>query len=95
MVVRFVIRSALTPSSIFLTGGSGGTELTFQDSAGSRSTVSTAACMRPCLGTWMSIQYVPSAQCSMPKSFGEARSSSWVSPLLGKLIGLLTLFAGR
>ena len=76
MVVRFVIRSALTPSSIFLTGGSGGTELTFQDSAGSRSAVSTAACMRPCLGTWMSIQYEPSAQYFMPKSFGEARSSS-------------------
>ena len=56
--------------------------------------VSTATCMLPCLGTWTSIQYVPSAQESMPKSPGEARLSITVSPLLAKLIGLLTLPAG-
>lgn len=42
----------------------------------------------------MSIQYVPSAQESMPKSPGEARLSITVSPLLAKLIGLLTLPVG-
>lgn len=94
MVVRLVIRSALMPSSMLLTGSAGGTALTFQVSAGSRSVVSTAACMLPCLGTWMSIQYVPSAQESMPKSPGEARLSITVSPLLAKLIGLLTLPVG-
>ena len=93
MTVRLVMLSAETPSSTVLVGGDGGSALTLQVSAGSLSAVSTAAFILPCLATWMSIQYCPSCQWLMPKSAGVARLSSWVSPLLAKVIGLLTVLA--
>ena len=56
MVVRLTMRLALVPFSIFLAGFSGGTSGTVYVSAASRSVVSTAACMWPCLETWTSNQ---------------------------------------
>ena len=93
MTVRLVMLSALTPSSMVLVGGVGGSALTFQVSAGSLSAVSTAAFILPCRATWISIQYWPSCQWLMPKSAGVARRSSCVSPELAKVIGLLTVLA--
>ena len=92
MTVRLVMPSALTPPSMVLTGGVGGSALTLQVSDGSLSAVSTADLILPCLDTWMSIQYRPSCQWPMPKSAGVARRSSWVSPELAKAIGLLTVW---
>ena len=56
MTVRLVMLSALTPSSMVLVGGVGGSALTVQVSDGSLSVVSTADFILPCLATWMSIQ---------------------------------------
>ena len=71
MVVRLVMPSALVPGVIVLWGLSGGMALSVNVSDASRSGVSTAALMLPCLATCTSNQYVPSAQPSfMPKLAG-------------------------